>query len=547
MTARTAAAIYARFSTSKQTADSIDDQLRVCRDFAKQKGLDVVLEFKDEGESGAHSQRHGFNALRSASLAPKHLRKFDYVIIADLSRLARDLWVLGRTVFEEFLPVGVRVLDRATGLASDSPAARTTFAALGIANDALLQTVREKTHVALESRAREGFSAGGGCFGYTTTRDTQNALAGRNPKSVIVIDPPAAEVVRRIFKLYIDGFGTKAIAELLNREGVRAPYDGRKNKTNGAGWGHTTVRSILVNERYVGRFVWNKRKFVHVPGKKNRRVELRPRSEWIERTRPELAIVEAEVWTRVQGRMKRRHSGGGGPGRPLGASKSGPHLLSGVLHCGVCGNAMGVVSLGKVGCLRNDSRGYSTVGCPNRMAISESAVEVAILAAIKEAIDAADQWQPIVKEVMREMHVTTFVELPEVAQLRGELEAAEGRVARLTEAVANNGASRALMEKLSAEEERVHSLKAALRSKRLPSDKVPKVSYFDVVAAFEDLAKVEGQDRAVANAKLREYLGRVVMTPQSEGPVRGYRANGAIDIFVPLTRGRENASCGGRI
>ena len=392
MNTSSSAAIYARFSTSKQTADSIDDQIRVCSEFAKQRKLEVVAVFKDEGESGAHSQRAGFNELRSAALQPRHLRKFDHVIVADLSRLARDLWVMGRTVFEEFLPVGVRVIDRASGLSSDSPAARTTYAAMGIANDALLQTVRDKTHTALESRARDGFSAGGSCFGYTTTRDSERRADGRNPKAVIVIEPHAADVVRRIFKLYVEGHGTKAIADLLNAEGVRAPYDGRKHKTNGPGWAHTTIRKILANERYVGHFVWNKRRFIHVPGKKNRKVELRPKEEWVVQERPELAIVTKELWDAVVARMKRRHSSGGGPGRPLGASKNGPHLLSGILYCGVCGNAMGTVGAAKYGCLRNDSRGYrSSVGCKNRMAISQPAVEAAVIGALKSAIDAADE------------------------------------------------------------------------------------------------------------------------------------------------------------
>ena len=147
---------------------------------------------------------------------------------------------------------------------------------------------------------------------------------------------------------------------------------------------------------------------------------------------------------------------------------------------------------------------------------------------------------------MRHLHVSTFVELPEVAPLRSELEAAERKVARLTELLVERSTSNALLGALDEAEARVHSLKAALRSKRLPPGSVPPVRYEDVAAAFMDLVNVTGQDRAIANTTLRAYLGRVVMTPQSEGPVRGFRANGAIDIFVPLRSG-ENVSCGGRI
>jgi site-specific DNA recombinase len=69
---------------------------------------------------------------------------------------------------------------------------------------------------------------------------------------------------------------------------------------------------MLLNERYVGHFVWNRRKFIRVPGQRHRRAVKRPRSEWRVQERPELAIISPSVWALVQRRIQRR------AGRPPG-------------------------------------------------------------------------------------------------------------------------------------------------------------------------------------------------------------------------------------
>jgi len=93
---------------------------------------------------------------------------------------------------------------------------------------------------------------------------------------VPIINQAEAEIVRRIFQLYGQGIGFKNIASLLNAEGKPAPYDAVRAKPRGRGWSSSTIRAMLRNERYVGHFVWNKRKWLSNPRRKGRKCLERP-------------------------------------------------------------------------------------------------------------------------------------------------------------------------------------------------------------------------------------------------------------------------------
>lgn len=120
----------------------------------------------------------------------------------------------------------------------------------------MLQIVRSETLRGLEGRALAGLWADGRVYGYRTVREeTRRPRApSRHPREI------QAALVRRIFQLYAETRGLKQIASLLNEEGVPAPYDDAYRKQAGRGWGPSTIHFILKNERYVGRFVWKKRR-----------------------------------------------------------------------------------------------------------------------------------------------------------------------------------------------------------------------------------------------------------------------------------------------
>src|SRR5262249_17297761 len=126
-------AIYARYSTDRQDARSIEDQIRRCRDFAAARGFEVVAEYADAAQSGAHLQRAEMQKLLSQ--AGSRQSPFSAVLVDDLSRLSRDLGNTWRIVFEDLAAADVRVIDVTTGMASDGAGARLSFGAMALVND----------------------------------------------------------------------------------------------------------------------------------------------------------------------------------------------------------------------------------------------------------------------------------------------------------------------------------------------------------------------------------------------------------------------------
>jgi hypothetical protein len=115
------------------------------------------------------------------------------------------------------------------------------------------------------------------------------------------VDAASAEVVGRIFRLYLEGQSFDNIAHQFNIEHVPSPraktHHGRK------GWVATSVRSILENPAYVGEWSFKQKEWVRVPGQKRRVYRKRPESEIIRQTFPERRIIDAETWDAVQIRL----------------------------------------------------------------------------------------------------------------------------------------------------------------------------------------------------------------------------------------------------
>src|SRR5207244_9054584 len=116
-------ATYARYSTDRQDARSIEDQGRRCEAYAAEQRLAVVETYSDAATSGAHTEREGLKRL----LRDAKLRRFEAVLVDDLSRLSRDLGATWRIVFVEMAALRVRVIDCSTRIASDAEGARLLF------------------------------------------------------------------------------------------------------------------------------------------------------------------------------------------------------------------------------------------------------------------------------------------------------------------------------------------------------------------------------------------------------------------------------------
>jgi hypothetical protein len=154
----------------------------------------------------------------------------------------------------------------------------------------------------------------------------------------IMIDEAEAAVVRRIFRLYLDGTSLWGIARQLNAKGIAYPGKGRNREAKGRA--SSSVRAILVNEKYVGRWWWNKTRWVKQPGTNKHRCIPRPEEEWIGGQREELRIIDQELWDKVHERRAKvaatfeRKSRGKWTARNQGALPARP------IRCPACSAAV---------------------------------------------------------------------------------------------------------------------------------------------------------------------------------------------------------------
>ncbi|HXS23833.1 MAG TPA: recombinase family protein [Gemmatimonadales bacterium] len=543
-------ATYARYSTNRQDARSIDDQLRRCHAHAGQRGFQVIADYADAAVSGSHTDRNNLRRL----LADARAGSIRHVLVDDLSRLSRDLGDAWRLIYSEFASVDVSVIDCTTGMASDAAGARVTFGALALANDTFLQLVRTETHRGLEGRALAGFATGGKTFGYAT-KPEENPRDPEHPRKITIVDQAEAKVVLRIFSDYAEGRSAQHIASALNEEGLPAPHDNGRGNKGLRGWSHTTIREMLRNERYIGVLRWNERKWVRTPGKKSRRAIMRPEHEHIVRELPELAIVPRELWDRVRDRFRKfaRPNGGRPPGR---VKKGHPvSLLSGLLRCGICGGSMSIVqrthkkgtSYAFLGCLTYRSRGPAI--CANRRMLSEKKVREAVLGLLQEQLRSPGLVPAFIASF--EQRHRELEKDDASTDLERQLSEAEQKVRNMTEILSKAGFSESLIAQLRLDEQRVADIKGKLaertreRPKTLPHPRIIEGYLRNVLAILEG-------DPERTRMVLTGNLEPVIITPMADGR---WQLSGALNLTAILSdsarssagRVTENESSGGVI
>src|SRR5258708_2283191 len=299
-------AIYARYSSEKQSASSIEDQIRKCREHAAKNGWTVLDQhiYRDSEISGATDERQALKRMLAA--VNSRSREFDCVLVDDTSRLSRSLGDADRIV-KELQFAGVKIVYVAQGFDSESESAGMLTAIYGGINAQYLVDLGKKTFRGVEGLAQRKLHTGGRCFGYRNVQIEHEAERDSHGKPVICgvrleVEPQQAKTVRRIFSMYAEGRSLKFITKKLNEEGVQSPQPqkGRISRS----WCPSSVRTILHNERYCGIVVWGKTRKIRSPKTGKRVYRPRPESEWVRSEIPEQRIVALELWQRVEARRE---------------------------------------------------------------------------------------------------------------------------------------------------------------------------------------------------------------------------------------------------
>ncbi|WP_300447350.1 recombinase family protein [uncultured Oscillibacter sp.] len=287
-----------------------------------------VIEFCDDGWSGKNFERPGFQEM----IAKARAGKIQCIVVKDLSRFGRDYLTVGNYISSVFPFLGVRFIAVNDGFDSIRPAdidsLETSFRAL--IYDFYSRDLSRKIRSIKRFRAQQGdFLSSFAPYGYI--KDPAH-------KKRLIIDPEAAEIVRRIFRLTADGQKKEEIARQLNREGVPTPMLYKRaagctrtkwnNLFDENFWTGSLIYGILRDERYVGRIVYGKHTRDRIGHAHVVRVD---REDWIIVDDTHEGIVTQEEFDCVQAAI--RASG-------HGAVKNHNHPLQKKIRCGICGYAM---------------------------------------------------------------------------------------------------------------------------------------------------------------------------------------------------------------
>ena len=314
---------FGKDDDQQRESNSISNQKAMLEEFAARQGFTNIVHFTDDGISGTCFDRPGFLAMMKEVEAGN----VEYLCIKDMSRMGRDYLKVGQ-IMEILRQRGVRLIAINDGV--DSARGDDDFTPFrNIMNEYYARDTSRKIRSTFQSKGKSGkHLTGTVIYGYLWNEARDQWL----------VDPEAAEVVKRIFAMTIEGYGPYQIASKLKEEKILIPSaylaqhgEGvNKNKTfkDVYGWGSSTICNILEKREYLGHTI-NFKTRKHFKDKKSHYV---PEDEWTIFENTHEPIIDQQTFDLVQkirGNV-RRYPDGWGEAAPL----------TGLLYCADCGGKM---------------------------------------------------------------------------------------------------------------------------------------------------------------------------------------------------------------
>ncbi len=247
--------IYLRISLEdgdKQESNSIDNQRKLIYEYLHKNNFVNMTEFIDDGYTGTNFNRQGFKDL----LKNIESGNINTVITKDVSRIGRNYVKTGYYIEDYFVNKGVRYISILDDIDTYNEVIGNELLPFkAILNDMYSKDISLKQKSSLKERKKRGrYIACYAPYGYKKNEQIIGKLD---------IDEDAAEIVRKIFKLFLDGKGTTSIARILTAEKVPTPamhlnMNAEKNSIFYTVWKGNSVRRILRNETYLGYMIQNK-------------------------------------------------------------------------------------------------------------------------------------------------------------------------------------------------------------------------------------------------------------------------------------------------
>lgn len=302
---------------------SIGNQKKLLTKVAKEKGYTNLVHFLDDGISGVTMDRPGFNDMMEQLAAGKAAAVF----VKDLSRLGRNYIEVGRLTEEFFPEHDIRLVAVSDNI--DTAEGENELAPIrNLFNEWYARDISKKRRISNKIKGNAGEPMGPPPYGYKKDPD--------NPKRWIV-DEEAAQVVRRVFRMTLDGYGTEQIATIFSEEKILTPIAywrekgvNRPGKSKLRGpymWNSSTVTHILSLQEYCGDILNFK---TYSKSYKNKKRLANDRENWVIFQDVHEPIIERTVFEQVQqkrGKIRKRRT-----------HEGERNMFSGLLVCADCGH-----------------------------------------------------------------------------------------------------------------------------------------------------------------------------------------------------------------
>lgn len=322
------AALYCRLSVDDGNfggSVSIETQKILLEQYCKDHKITDYKFYCDDGCSGTNFDRPSFKKM----LSDIDEGKINLVIVKDLSRFGRNYVEAGMCV-QRFTDSNIRFIAADDNYDSLVNSDDLLFPIKNVVNEMYARDVSKKTKAAKKAKARDGqFIGSKAPFGYKIDPNDRHHL---------IVDEPAAQVVKRIFRLASEGVGYNKMAKIFREEKVLTPiaYFNLNNPDyfksdywrKEFDWHVTSIRAILNNEVYLGKLVYGKQRNKSMKSKEKVR---NPKEDWIVVENCHEPIITQELWDTVHKILNAKH-------RPAKAGEV--QMFAGLLYCSDCGHCL---------------------------------------------------------------------------------------------------------------------------------------------------------------------------------------------------------------
>jgi len=370
-------------------SNSVKNQRDILNDFHHNHAdeFESYVEYVDDGHTGTDTERESFQRLLGDVMSGK----INCVVVKDLSRFARNYSDAGSLIDNLFVQMGVRFISLAEGVDSylNPDSVNSIIVPItNVMNDQYCYQTSKKIRQVFDYKRRNGQYIGSFApYGY---------IKDPKDKHQLIVDPEAAEIVKKIYELCLQGMAKLQIVMYLNDHGIPSPTAYRIEKglpyspavADNPMWGNKIITDILKNPIYTGDLVQGRHR---VKSYKVHQIEAVPEEEWVRVADTHEAIIPHETFNRVQEVLKRDTR--------TAPKKRELHLFSGFLRCADCGKAVTRSQSGKnvyYACSTYKKR--SRTAC-SMHSIKHNRLEAAVLFAIQYQVSTAVSYSEMIARI----------------------------------------------------------------------------------------------------------------------------------------------------